>query len=593
MRPMLRRNFLLTLSLFFATASSPAIAQEPSIALNQYEHTMSGDAFFAVPSPAIGGHLVPRGMLTFDYARNPLVLVDANDVVVTSPVTSQAHLHVGFSLALWNRLMASVDMPIAVLQSGDDSSGALIQSAQDASPGDLRLGLRGNIYGDYYDPFQIGVGAYLYTPTGGDTGFTGEGTIYGQPHLLLGGRTEFLVYSAKAGAIVRGSENPSTFTYGIGAAALFLDEKLQIGPEAYGQIAFKNDAVFADQVERTGEVNTEFIVGAQYYFLDMFVAGAGAGAGLARGIGTPQFRALARFAYAPRPDREKPPEDRDGDGIFDADDACPDTKGAENADPKKHGCPPDRDGDGILDNVDACPDTPGVNNDDPSKHGCPPPGDRDGDGIIDPVDACPDVPGVASDDASKNGCPADRDGDGVIDANDACPDVPGVRSDDPKKNGCPGDRDGDGIVDADDACPDKPGSADPNPAKHGCPKVVVTEKEILILQKVAFDFDKATIKPVSSALLDEVAQTLNDNPDIQLIEVQGHTDNKGGMMYNIMLSDNRAKAVKDALIARKVDAKRLRAKGFGPKQPIASNDTDEGRSKNRRVQFKIIKRAKP
>jgi outer membrane protein OmpA-like peptidoglycan-associated protein len=81
-------------------------------------------------------------------------------------------------------------------------------------------------------------------------------------------------------------------------------------------------------------------------------------------------------------------------------------------DPKKNGCPPDKDGDGIPDNVDACPDVPGVASEDPKKNGCPP--DRDGDGIPDATDACPDAPGPASNDPAKNGCPLARIENGQV-----------------------------------------------------------------------------------------------------------------------------------------------------------------------------------
>ncbi|GEM_PF-408470 len=145
--------------------------------------------------------------------------------------------------------------------------------------------------------------------------------------------------------------------------------------------------------------------------------------------------------------------DGDGDGVADAQDACAAAAGA-GAD----GCPApaadDRDGDGIADEGDACPDEPGL-----AGSGCPLVGDRDGDGVADDEDACPDVtgsPGTA-------GCP-DRDGDGIPDAGDACPDAPG-----PFEGGCPapssGDRDGDGFADGEDMCPDEPGT----PETWGCP----------------------------------------------------------------------------------------------------------------------------
>jgi hypothetical protein len=137
-------------------------------------------------------------------------------------------------------------------------------------------------------------------------------------------------------------------------------------------------------------------------------------------------------------------EDRDGDGVLDEADGCPDDPGSPRAD----GCP-DGDGDGIPDAEDACPDEPGL----PEHDGCPVPGDMDGDGVPDAEDECPEESGLPE----HAGCP-DGDGDGIRDGDDECPDEPG-----PAPSGCP-DRDGDGVRDRDDACPNEPG-----PAPSGCP----------------------------------------------------------------------------------------------------------------------------
>jgi OmpA-OmpF porin, OOP family len=577
------------------TLSTASFAQDqPDIALNQYEQPMAGDAFFGVPSPAVGGHVVPRGMITFDYAKDPLVLIDANDEEVGNPVTSQVHLHFGASLALWSRLMVSVDFPLAVAQSGNDSTlgGATLAGASGTAAGDLRIGLRGRLFGEYWDPFQIGVAGYLYVPTGGSGSYAGDGSVYGQPHILLGGRLPYFVYSAKAGANLRGSDNPHNFTYAVGVAASLLDDSLMIGPELLGAVDL-GDGNLTPAIDRKGTVNAEIHLGAQYRLFDMIGLGVAGGPGIASGVGTPQYRILARVSYDPRPARDdEGPADRDRDGIVDDVDACPDIPGVKSDDPDKHGCPlpADRDQDGILDVDDACPDTPGIASEDPTKHGCPPPGDRDADGVVDEQDACPDTPGVKSDDPAKNGCPPDRDGDGIIDDLDACPDTPGVKSDDPAKNGCPPDRDGDGILDSEDACPDQPGPRKADPKKNGCPLVVVTDKEVLILQKVEFDLNRATIKPVSDALLDEVAQTLKDHPELTKLEVQGHTDSQGPNLYNKRLSQKRSEAVKAAMVKRGIAAERLTPKGYGEDEPIATNDTKEGRAQNRRVQFKITSR---
>ena len=253
--------------------------------------------------------------------------------------------------------------------------------------------------------------------------------------------------------------------------------------------------------------------------------------------------------------------------------------------------PPDRDRDGILDADDACPDVPGVRTDDPKTNGCPP--DRDRDGIIDAEDACPDVPGVRTDDPKTNGCPSDRDHDGIFDTEDACPDVPGVRTGDPKTNGCPPDRDNDGIPDALDACPDEPGPANPDPKKNGCPLAFVRDNQIQITEQVKFRFGLAVLDPVSDTVLDAVLKVMLKHPEIAKIRVEGHTDNKGTVELNKRLSSARAAAVVDWLVKHGIDRAHLSSQGFGFDRPIDTNDTDEGRANNRRVEFHIEGEGKP
>ena len=134
--------------------------------------------------------------------------------------------------------------------------------------------------------------------------------------------------------------------------------------------------------------------------------------------------------------------DTDGDGLVDMDDKCPETPGGA----ALEGCP-DTDGDGVIDMDDACPNTPGI----VSMSGCP---DSDGDGVVDAEDACPDVAGTTL----TGGCP-DSDGDGIVDSKDNCPSVAGTAS----TNGCP-DKDGDGVIDSKDSCPNRAGTA-----SNGCP----------------------------------------------------------------------------------------------------------------------------
>ena len=121
-------------------------------------------------------------------------------------------------------------------------------------------------------------------------------------------------------------------------------------------------------------------------------------------------------------------------------------------------------------------------------------------------------------------------------------------------------------------------------------KAVVIGDAIVIFDKVFFKTGKATILKKSDSLLNAVAQTLQDNLQITLLEVQGHTDSDGEDSYNLDLSNRRAASVMNYLTAYGVDKARLQSKGYGETVPLAPNESDEGKAKNRRVEFKIIER---
>jgi OOP family OmpA-OmpF porin len=152
------------------------------------------------------------------------------------------------------------------------------------------------------------------------------------------------------------------------------------------------------------------------------------------------------------------------------------------------------------------------------------------------------------------------------------------------------DTDGDGIPDEVDACPNEPGEMSPDPEKIGCPRYIRRVKgsnEIEVLKRIEFEFDRSTILPVSFPILDEVVSLLKANPTIKHMLVEGHTDNQGSAEYNQKLSEERSTSVMAYLVGKGIDVGRLAAKGFGLTRPRASNDTDEGRQQNRRVEFHI------
>lgn len=151
------------------------------------------------------------------------------------------------------------------------------------------------------------------------------------------------------------------------------------------------------------------------------------------------------------------------------------------------------------------------------------------------------------------------------------------------------------IVFSDDASLAIVGTAaepEPEPVAEPAPepqkRVEVRDNKIVINEKVRFKVNSDKIESVSHDLLNEVAKVIKDNPQIKKIEIQGHASAEGGDSHNMKLSDRRAKAVKKYLTGKGGVAKdHLTAKGYGETQPIASNDTEDGKEKNRRVEFVI------
>ncbi|MBK7123791.1 MAG: OmpA family protein [Chitinophagaceae bacterium] len=250
--------------------------------------------------------------------------------------------------------------------------------------------------------------------------------------------------------------------------------------------------------------------------------------------------------------------------------------GKEKAPPPPPPPPPppvvlDRDGDGVLDADDKCPDVAGL----ASLQGCP---DRDGDGIADGDDKCPDVPGLAR----YQGCPIpDTDGDGINDEVDKCPTVPGLA----RYQGCPiPDTDGDGVNDEEDKCINEKGPA----SNFGCP--VISEEIIkrvkLAAQNIFFETAKSKLLAKSFPKLNDVVTILNENPSFK-VQIDGHTDSQGGDEYNQGLSEERAAAVRAYLVSKGIDEGRLASAGYGEPTPVADNKTAAGRAKNRRVEMTL------
>jgi outer membrane protein OmpA-like peptidoglycan-associated protein len=437
----------------------------------------------ATSAPAIGADL--------DWAHKPLLLYDTNGREVGAVVSDQFFVHLGASLVLWDRLRFGFNFPILVAQGGGGATLAGTTYPAPTSPqlGDLRLGGDVRLVGEYRSPFTLAAGASLYVPTGSQNQYTSDGVVRAVvPHVNASGELGIFAYAAKAGfelrrsEIVGGVRLGDDFLFGVAAGLRLANDKLLLGPELYGSTVVEGGAF------RTGATPLELLFGGHYQFADDWRAGIGFGPGIVRGDGAPLFRAVASIEWAPAFNEK-----------------------------------------------------------------------------------------------------SDRDGDGVPDGEDACPNTAGVRSRDPDKNGCPAeDRDNDGVPDAQDACPDQPGKRYPDPKKNGCPLVRIEEQQIKITEQVKFKTDSAEILPESDEVLTGVRDTLKTHPEIKKVRVEGHTDATGSPAHNKELSQRRAEAVSDWLTQHGIDKGRLQGVGMGQDRPIDTNETEEGRRNNRRVEFHIV-----
>ena len=232
----------------------------------------------------------------------------------------------------------------------------------------------------------------------------------------------------------------------------------------------------------------------------------------------------------------------------------------------------DSDGDGVPDRLDKCPNTPRGTPVDST--GCPL--DSDNDGIPNFRDQCPNTPPGAR--VNVNGCSIDDDGDGVPNDIDQCPNTP--RGVPVNAQGCPLDSDGDGVPDKIDQCPGTLPGLKVN--SRGC---VISQT--VELSGVHFEFNKSRLMLDSQTILDKVAESLSNEPDVSII-IMGHTDSVGSDSYNLTLSQQRAQSVVNYLSTKGISRSRQQAKGYGESRPVADNNTDEGRERNRRVELQVI-----
>ena len=471
-----------------------------------------------------------------------------------TPIQPQLITYLDVGVELLDRFAFQVEMPVILYQSGNPTSGAqgngTAVAYKHVAPMDMRLDARAILFRNDSRSFKLGAQAGVWIPTGDALSFGGDGGASGSLGLSMEIDLKKIFFVVNTGPQFRPGGGVNQFTvanewrYGGGAFLPMRDGAFRLGAQIFGSAGFGQKGTYTapnTPLEWLAEMRIATDTRKRGY------VSFGGGSRLTAGY-APDFRVVALAGYSfPVADTDPPsPGKRFKNERF-----------------KEHGA--DTDHDGIPDDIDLCPTDP--------EDGKPP----------NPDDGCPAL--------------ADRDGDGIPDVNDKCPDQPEDFDGIDDADGCPeDDADKDGILDAQDACPKEPGEADPDPKKNGCPKFIRRisgSSEIQILKTIEFATGKATILPKSFPIVDEVVRLVKVNPDIAHLDIEGHTDNKGSDELNERLSGERAHAVLKYMVEHGIAEGRLSAAGYGPKRPIADNNTADGRQRNRRVEFHIVNAVEP
>jgi outer membrane protein OmpA-like peptidoglycan-associated protein len=568
------------------------------------------------------------GGVFYHYAHRPLRVLNLDTNESIDVISAQHKIEPWVGFGFFNVFDIGVVVPLVLANPGEAPNG-LSDNIRSFSIGDVRVVPKIRILDrEKFGGFGLAVAAPLYMPTGDKGSYTSQGVFRAEPRLILDYTFPFglsfaanIAYQFRDEQVVSNYVTDNILRWSFAALVPLGSEDLSLVASVFG------DAKFKDNVNpRTGEADTksnfpiEAVGALRYNPIWGLQTQVGGGAAVTSGVGAPEFRVLASVGY------QHLDGDEDGDGILDSVDQCPTTPGL----PEFNGCPnPDTDGDGILDVDDKCVNEPGI----PELQGCPPE-DSDKDGIYNHLDKCPNLPGLAEFD----GCPnPDSDGDGVCDpwvakngfsdafasvckGSDLCPDDPEDKDGFEDDDGCPDpDNDNDGICDpwvfqqgklamyakvcrGTDKCPDQPEVINGFEDDDGCPDegkpaIVMTDDKIELEEQIFFDTGKATIKPISFPVLDQVASVMQNTPRIIRIRVEGHTDDVGKPDKNLQLSKDRAASVMAYLVRKGIDPARLSSEGFGQNDPLVptkglkGKDLNDARAKNRRVEIKILELA--
>lgn len=591
-----------------------------------FRPAIDSKGFFAVNGADILGHLDFSLGLVLDYGYNQLHLNDGHGSDVLLRHAFQGTLQV--DLGLFNWVVLGISAPV-ILNGGDavtDIGPTGATYGDDSLEGQALGHVAGHVKlrllrPEAGSPLGLAILAQAGAEVGGSRNFGAEPGFFYWPQLILEKRLvdNRLRFGLNGGYRGHTGKNPQfglgadgqsqlkkgvleysdLLTFGFATSFRVLDP-LDLVAETYGSFQLGGGS---DDRQR---LSMEAIGGLKLFIEKNSYLMAAGGVGYLQGFQAADVRATLGFVFEPSIG------DRDGDGIKDDQDDCPDDPEdfdgfqdtRDDSPPKQYGCPePDNDEDGIPDKQDACPTNPEDKDNDRDTDGCPEgsDGDMDGDGILDVNDKCPKIKEDQDGYMDRDGCPdPDNDGDGILDVDEECDNDPEDKDNWEDTDGCPDpDNDRDGIPDiaegSDDQgnCMNRAEVVNGLNDEDGCPdqsSVVISENEVLILDKILFKTGSAQILNESMKVVDLVAETLKRSPQFTLVEVQGHADVRAPDALNLKLTQDRSKAVLDALVKKGVAANRLRSMGYGEYCPLDPAENDAAYEKNRRVEFKIVRK---
>jgi len=567
------------------------------VTLNQFRPAERAKDGFAISRPDDQGHMNFGFQLWGDYANDPLVyelVQGSRSTERYSVVKHQLTGHLVLSLGIADRLVLYAGLPVNLLMEGSDNAPTIGGLRADGfGISDPWFGGRLRLVGENDDIGSLGVQVTGTAPVAEladkDTQLGGENGWTVHPELLAELRPGGVKFTLNAGARVRNNETlgdvrlRDEVTFGAGVTVPivsgdFDDFQLNAHGEIYGATPLKSED-FGDREQTPLEA-----IGGLKAHVSGWAFGAAAGPGLNRGVGSPDVRVVGMLGYMGenQPKKEVPREPVVGD----------------------------RDGDGLLDDRDQCPDDPEDADRFEDEDGCPDP-DNDQDGVPDVSDGAPLDPEDKDNFQDEDGVPdPDNDGDAILDADDQCPNEAEDKDGFQDEDGCPDpDNDSDTVLDVDDQCPLTPGT----PEDKGCPKTARLDAatgRILILQRVEFltassdvapekkDKKSRNTKLQNEQILNDVLSILKTNPQIKVVRVEGHTDTRGNDAANMKLSRGRAQSVADWLVSHGIESSRVVAFGCGENVSRPENEK-EGMNKNerlqadRRTEFHIIDPAPP